>query len=162
MIILTAIALVLGWQWRIAKLNAIASSESKSALLTEQADSESQLARLKSEKERLQTELEKCQVALKQAEARPIVALSDVHISDMKLRGLKDPVADLLSNLEQRTDLIPFEGTLGGKMRFQPWLVNRYWVVAGAGDGHVGGWVALKYTIQNGQVNWTVLDFAKE
>lgn len=160
--LLAVVSLFLAWQWRSTEDEAMARSQSETTLRAQQAQSASEVARLRSENHRLQSELSSLQNELEKAQARPIVILPDVYISDMQARGLKAPVSDLLSNLEQRTDLIPFPGIAGGRLRFYPWLINRHWVVAGLGDGHVGGWAILKYEVTNGQIKWTMLDAVKE
>ena len=68
-------------------------------------------------------------------------------------------IADLL----RRNDLIPYEGTLGGTMRFAPGtgvrVLNDRWVMASFEDGHVAGNMLLGYAFKhNGSIEWTVID----
>lgn len=159
--VLVALNLYLGQQWRTAGTVAKAHEQSKTELISSQAEAASQSAALRSEIATLKGEIERLRQQLQQAEARPIIAISDVYISDLQSQGLKDPVSDVLADLQRRTDLLPFEATLGGQMRFSPWLINRHWVIAGVGDGHRGGWAVLKYKVKDGQITWTLLEAAE-
>ena len=40
------------------------------------------------------------------------------------------------------------------------WVVSNKWVLAHFDDGHRGGTLLLEYTVENGTIEWTVLDFA--
>ena len=75
----------------------------------------------------------------KQLEGQPKfkgkVLLSARDVEDLKKRGLKDPVNDVVQDLLKRNDLIPYPGVLGGTMRFlgeSEWVVGRQWVFARA------------------------------
>jgi hypothetical protein len=81
---------------------------------------------------------------------------NDVRL--LKARGLRDPVADLRADLMRRPDLIPFEGVLGGRMRFVPSgiaVLSPEWVYARFEDGHIGGSALLAFDIlPGGEIVW--------
>ncbi len=56
---------------------------------------------------------------------------------------------------------IPYDGSLGGTMRWFPQefkLINTQWVLGYFEDGHSAGYALLKYTLEGGdQVSWTVI-----
>jgi hypothetical protein len=158
--ILMVVCLFLGWQWRTAV--SFASSPSESTVRSKQDESATEMTRLKEENDRLRAEVETLRNRLEQAESRPIVVLPDVYVAEMKAKGMQDPVHDLLHDLQQRSDLIPFKGIAGGTMKFYPWLINRHWVIAGVGDGHIGGWAVLQYEVENGVIKWSLLASARE
>lgn len=75
----------------------------------------------------------------------------------MKAQGLDDPIADVMADLETRTDLVPFQPIGGGQTRIGTWLINcGGWALAVVGDGHKGILAILDYKIENGQIKWTV------
>ena len=90
--------------------------------------------------------------------------LSEFDISDLKKRGLKDPVNDLRRDLMRRRELIPFEGVLGGTMGFIEASIaplSRQWVYAEFEDGHIGGRCVLSYEVgPGGSLSWRVLSAA--
>ena len=90
--------------------------------------------------------------------------LSEFDISDLKKRGLKDPVNDLRRDLMRRRELIPFEGVLGGTMGFVEASIaplSRQWVYAEFEDGHIGGRCVLSYEVgPGGSLSWRVLSAA--
>jgi hypothetical protein len=76
----------------------------------------------------------------------------------LKARGLADPVEDLRRDLLRRHDLIPYEGVLGGRMRFVPSgiaVLSPEWVYARFEDGHVGGSCLLAFEVlRSGEIVW--------
>ncbi len=87
------------------------------------------------------------------------IALYRWDIEEMKRKGLKDPVKDIITDLRQHRELIPYEGTLGGTMNFysedQIWILTKKWVLAYFEDGHNGGYLLLEYQVtKNGKIKW--------
>ena len=82
--------------------------------------------------------------------------LDEVDLEVLKTSGLADPATQLRESLEARPDLIPYNGTLGGTMRFSDIiLLNRSLVFAEFEDGHIGGSMLLEYSITSpGRVSW--------
>lgn len=68
----------------------------------------------------------------------------------------------IAADLAAHPELIPFPGVLGGTMGFydpgQIYVLTNQWVVAGFEDGHVGGYIFLKYEQKAGKIIWKVLD----
>lgn len=84
--------------------------------------------------------------------------LEGYEIASLRARGLADPVADLREDLLRRPDLIPFEGTMGGRMQFVPTgiaVLSPEWVYARFEDGHVSGSCLLAFDVMpSGEVSW--------
>lgn len=85
--------------------------------------------------------------------------LNNHDIKDMKKKGLSNPVQDIISNLRNHRELIPYKGVLGGTMGFYGkksiWILTNKWVLAYFEDGHIGGYLLLEYNIKdNGKLYW--------
>jgi hypothetical protein len=93
------------------------------------------------------------------------ISLYDWNIERLKEKGLSNPVQDILSDLKNHRELIPYEGVLGGTMRFydkESWILNDKWVFAYFEDGHIGGHMLLEYNVnENGKINWKRLAATK-
>lgn len=142
--ILIALCLYIGWQWRTTQ----------TALANERRDRVSEVAEFHSKQERLIVEVTELQTDLRQAKEWPFLVCSD---DAMQAKGLRDPARDLAADLNNHTDLIPFQPIGGGKTTIGLWLINCDWVLAGVGDGHKAIWAMLHYEVTNGQIKWTVL-----
>jgi len=89
--------------------------------------------------------------------------LSLQEIQYLKNKGLKNPVKDIIADLTKHSELIPYRGTLGGKMGFHSekdiFVLSTKLVRAYFDDGHAGGWVLLEYQTTNGnEISWKVLE----
>lgn len=81
----------------------------------------------------------------------------------LKIEGLKNPVKELTDDLLKHPEIIPYKGTLGGKMVFLTEnnieILNSRWVLANFEDGHIGGAMLLEYNVsKNGRISWKVID----
>ena len=81
---------------------------------------------------------------------------------DVKMNDTEDPISHIRKNLIKRSDLIPYEGVLGGTMGFYDenaiHVLNYRWVYAHFDDGHIGGEMLLEYDIsEDGDINWKVI-----
>lgn len=80
------------------------------------------------------------------------------EVALLKARGLANPVEDLRADLRRRTDLIPYEGVMGGRMQFVPSAIavlSPEWVYARFEDGHVGGSCLLAFDVlPGGEIVW--------
>ncbi len=81
------------------------------------------------------------------------------------VREFDHPRRDVIVGaLRERSDLIPFEGELGGTMGFYGGhsihILTPSWILAEFDDGHRAGAMLLEYSISNGTVEFTVLDAA--
>ena len=90
-------------------------------------------------------------------------SLSESDIQRLKREGLQNPETDLLNDLNRKQSrLIPAEGTMGGTMTIRDSrILNDRYAMAYYEDGHNGGYMLLKYTVNNGTINWTVVDNSK-
>jgi hypothetical protein len=158
--LLVIVSAYFGWHWQMAEVKLAASSQAEAALRIEQTQVATANAQLKTENERLKAELAKPQTV--QTEPHPTILLSREDTAELRSQGLSDPVSELTADLFKRNDLIPYSGVLGGTIRSYPRLIGPRWVVASFEDGHIGGWAILKYTVTNGQINWTLMDAAKQ
>jgi hypothetical protein len=91
-----------------------------------------------------------------------VIELHSWDIEEMKKRGLKGPVKDIISDLMQHRELIPYKGSLGGTMNFYSagkiWILTKKWVLAYFEDGHNRGYLLLEYEVTNdGRIKWKVL-----
>nr|HXK50759.1 hypothetical protein [Clostridiales bacterium] len=87
--------------------------------------------------------------------------LSKWAVVNLKNEGLADPVNDLKADLMKHPELIPYEGVLGGRMGFYSEngirIINDR-VFAYFEDGHIGGYMVLKYKVSSGgKISWIVL-----
>lgn len=87
-------------------------------------------------------------------------SLSQSDIQRLQQKGLQNPETELLNDLHRKQSrLIPAEGTLGGTMAIRDSrILNDRYALAYYEDGHIGGYLLLKYTVNNGNINWEVLD----
>ena len=89
---------------------------------------------------------------------------SETEIDNIKSKGIADPEKYITDNLLNTPKLIPYKAVLGGTMRFwKVTLLGDRWAVADFEDGHIGGNMLLKYTIQkDSSIKWKVIDIYTE
>ena len=85
------------------------------------------------------------------------------EILELKEKGLKDPVNDIVSDLMKHKELIPYEGIMGGSMGFNSkqdiYVLSTHWVRAYFDDGHISGWLLLEYyASKDWGIFWEVVD----
>ena len=90
-------------------------------------------------------------------------SLSESDVQKLQHKGLKSPETDLMNDLNRKqSQLIPAKGTMGGTMTIRDSrILNDRYALAYYEDGHNGGYMLLKYTVNNGTINWTVVDNSK-
>lgn len=90
-------------------------------------------------------------------------SLSQSDIQRLKRKGLKNPETDLMNDLSRKqSQLIPTEGVLGGTMAIRDTrILNDRYAMAYYEDGHIGGYMLLKYEVNNGKISWKVVDSSK-
>jgi hypothetical protein len=96
-----------------------------------------------------------------EASQRPSL-LTSWDITQLKRKGISNPEEDLVSNLMQHKELIPYEGVMGGTMGFYSskdiHILSSRWVLASFEDGHIGGHMLLEYRVDpGGRIHWRVL-----
>ncbi len=94
-------------------------------------------------------------------ERRP--GLNRWDLEKFQRRGLKDPLKEIVADLQNHPELIPYKGIQGGRMGFyfadMIWVLNKKWVLAYFEDGHIGGWMLLEFKVsQGGKISWRVLE----
>ena len=109
-------------------------------------------------RENLQSELDSVRIYLdylaELLKGKPGLSSSDIEY--FKERGLLDPVVDIKASLQEKKELIPYEGVMGGTMDFYDiHVLTSRWVLAYVEDGHVGGHMLLEYDVsQTGEISW--------
>ena len=75
---------------------------------------------------------------------------------------ITDPRAWLKESLLSRQDLIPWDGIHGGTMKiYDPsmvWFVGPRWCIAWVEDGHIGGYILLRFDPETEEPQWKLLD----
>ncbi|MBF9252513.1 hypothetical protein I2I11_04335 [Pontibacter sp. 172403-2] len=89
--------------------------------------------------------------------------LSQGDIQRLQQEGLQNPETDLMNDLNRKQDqLIPADGSLGGSMAIRDSrILNDRYALAYYEDGHNGGYLLLKYEVNNGNITWAVIDNSK-
>jgi hypothetical protein len=128
-------------------------------------DSRDTIVEMKQREERLVAERDSLRLLIgeldRPREQRTLLSQFDIHL--LKRRGLHDPVKEITDDLIARTDLIPYEGVLGGEMGFYSpeniHILSGNWVFAYFEDGHVRGEMLLEYSVApQGSISWEVID----
>lgn len=80
----------------------------------------------------------------------------------LQSKGFKGEPKEIVSDLMKHSELIPYEGILGGTMGFYDeksiHVISDQWVLASFSDGHTGGYMLLKYDWNEGEFSWKVID----
>lgn len=82
--------------------------------------------------------------------------LDEADLEDLRRRGLSEPAAQLRDSLEAHPEIIPYDGVLGGTMRFNEVdLLQPSFAFAEFDDGHIDGSMLLEYEVlDNGRIAW--------
>jgi hypothetical protein len=106
----------------------------------------------------VQMQISKEQLVLEQM-VRDVPTLSQADIERLKDYGFENPVLEIKSDLQQRTELIPYDAVLGGTMHYDKiHILSPQWVFAAFDDGHIAGDMLLEYTVADGPViSWRVI-----
>jgi len=91
-----------------------------------------------------------------------LVNYDKTMILELQRKGFSGQMKDIVADLKMHRELIPYKGILGGTMGFYGdndihVLTNR-WVFAYFQDGHISGYMLLRYDINNGSISWKVID----
>lgn len=89
----------------------------------------------------------------------------EIMLADLKDKGIDDLIK-LAEDLMKHPELIPYKGSLGGKMGFfstdHIYVLTDKWVLAYFEDGHTCGYMLLSYDIVKNkddvEIKWKVLD----
>jgi len=87
------------------------------------------------------------------------VLMDEASIFKLKDMGIDDYTV-IADDLRVHTELIGFEGVVGGTMQFSDiFVMNDQWVYARFEDGHIMGYGLFMYTIEaNKDITWGVMD----
>jgi hypothetical protein len=90
----------------------------------------------------------------------PFEAYLDVE--ELRQKGLENPARDITEDLMDHPELIPYEGAVGGEMRFHSQgeihILGPKWVIAYFEDGHTPGCMILEYEVSDqGEITWKVV-----
>lgn len=89
-------------------------------------------------------------------------SFDEVTMSALQVKGFNGQLKDIVSDLKTHSELIPYKGVLGGTMGFYGdndiHVLTNSWVLAYFSDGHIGGYMLLRYGINNGSISWEVID----
>lgn len=90
-------------------------------------------------------------------------SLSQTDLQRLKRKGLQNPETDLMNDLSRKQgNLIPAKGVVGGTMAIRDTrILNDRYALAYYEDGHMGGYMLLKYEVNNGNISWTVVDSSR-
>lgn len=121
-----------------------------SKLQQENEESVADLTRLKSE------------VQKQDEQIKNLPKLEQPMLLRLQSKGFKGEPKDIVLDLMKHSELIPYEGVLGGKMGFYDensiYVLTDQWVLASFSDGHTGGDMLLKYDWNKGEFSWKVVD----
>ena len=83
-------------------------------------------------------------------------------ITPLKQQGFEGSLEDIINDLMEHNELIPYDGVLGGTMGFYDrdniYVLSDKWVFAYFDDGHINGYILLNYSINKGTISWKVID----
>ena len=148
--------------WMLVMVAAIVLS---TVLLLRHNRLEKDLSQLQADRLALTAEMTDLRQQLSEAKQGALdrVGLMEWDIEQLQKKGLRDPVGDLVSDLQEHPELIPHGGVLGGTMAFGfpekiHVLTDRY-VLAYFEDGHIAGWILLEYQVaRGGRITWRRID----
>ena len=85
-----------------------------------------------------------------------------VIMSILESEGYNGQLKDIVLDLMKHNELIPYDGVLGGTMKFYDensiQVLTDRWVFANFEDGHMHGYMLLRYNINEGKISWEVID----
>ncbi|HHV64455.1 MAG TPA: DUF4362 domain-containing protein [Peptococcaceae bacterium] len=98
-----------------------------------------------------------------QGKKNPIFSMQKTESTEVLSDNTSELHKEIINDLMQHPELIPYEGVLGGTMGFYDpesiLVLSDRWVFAGFDDGHINGYMLLSYRISDGKISWEVIDF---
>lgn len=147
----TELELLTGEKERLVSANRLLNDE-KERLVD---DVTSLIVEKKQDTEHFNNEIEVLQTKINSA-----IIPFDFVLEQLKNKGFQTPER-LLETLNEENDLIPYEGVLGGTMKWWPTesrIINTEWVLGYFEDGHILGHALLEYQIDDQQnVTWKLI-----
>lgn len=157
-IILLAIVLVCStlviWDCK-SKLN---SAEQRISNLEEEKNALAQMENdLSTQAEGMKSRLDELDKVIKS-----LPRVDDAMIYQLRQSGFNGDVNEIVEDLMKHSELIPYEGVLGGRMGFyfkdKIYVLSDKWVLAYFEDGHINGYMLLGYKYNSGRFTWKVID----
>ncbi|SDH30884.1 hypothetical protein [Desulfosporosinus hippei] len=102
------------------------------------------------------------QVAELKGEIEILVNSDKVAIRELQREGYTGQLKDIVADLKTHSELIPYKGIKGGTMGFYSendiHVLTDKWVLAYFEDGHISGYMLLRYDTNEGAISWRVID----
>ncbi|QNF31937.1 hypothetical protein HUW51_04055 [Adhaeribacter swui] len=89
-----------------------------------------------------------------------LATLSPEELNSLREKGLADPEANLRNDLISKQEILLPKGSLSGTMAIREVrIVNDHYALAYYEDGHNGGHLLLRFTVEpDKRITWKVLD----
>ena len=85
-----------------------------------------------------------------------------IAMRELQREGFTGQLKDIVADLKKRSELIPYKGIMGGTMGFYSdndiHVLTDQWVLAYFEDGHISGYMLLRYDTNEGTISWKVID----
>lgn len=126
--------------------------------------SEEEKARLSNDNIKLMKENEDyvTQAAELKGEMEKLFNSNKTTLLELERQGFAGQLKDIAADLKMHSELIPYKGIKGGTMGFYSendiHVLTNKWVLAYFEDGHISGYMLLRYDINNGVISWKVID----
>ncbi|NDI35699.1 hypothetical protein [Chengkuizengella sediminis] len=130
------------------------SEDEQNTLMNEKAATEKELLKVKLENDKLRSEITDLNTDIENLEI-----LDSASIQELSWVGIDDS-EDIITDLYEHPELIPFDGVLGGTMFFyKATVINYKWVYAHFEDGHIHGVGLYEFEVDhNNQITWKLID----
>lgn len=117
------------------------------ALLEQQKILEGTIEELNEEKQELTNQIQE------------LITIDGASIEGLKNMGISD-YTQIANDLLSHSELIPYDGALGGTMRFSKiFILNDKWAYGRFEDGHIQGYGLYEYKIDKDKnISWKVID----
>jgi len=149
MVIILAVSLIIIFQYQIKLSNA---EEKKTSLFNDNSQLQQENEDCATQASGLRSELEKLELG----------NYDQTSMLKLQAKGYTGQLKDIVADLKMHSELIPYEGILGGTMGFYHnediHVLTDRWVFAYFDDGHISGYMLLSYDINNGTISWKVID----
>nr|WP_315151934.1 hypothetical protein [uncultured Flavobacterium sp.] len=117
--------------------------------------------KLKSENELLKHKIDSLKEELNKAKLKESYWF-DIEYEGLELteKGIKNPEKFIENSLREKTELIPLQPTLGGKMIFGNFkILSDEWIIADYNDGHIEGKTIYSYKLdKNNKLEFKILN----
>lgn len=152
LVIISALSLgvVIQYQTKLSK-----NEQSKTSLSNEKTHLEQENRDYAAQKAKLESEIEKLKLT-------NLANYNQTTLLELQREGFSGQLEDIVADLKMHRELIPYKGVLGGTMGFYDnndiHVLTDRWVFACFQDGHISGYMLLRYDIKNGNISWEVID----